>query len=189
MEIPLENKKGFIQKKFGLVFYDAAELIKLDDKALHILLYSQVVVTSNDIAPKELFTKMVQLVKKDDEKEEKERQLNGLLQAVVLFVRKSDFERIQEPLLLPIKPFFKQAPNDLEGFIREVEAWTGIDRDTILYYLADVNQESFSVLAMSLIKKLKETAEDKQKYLDRSKKLEVDKKTKELDLFKTRSAE
>ncbi len=91
--------------------------------------------------------------------------------------------------MLPIKPFFKQAPNDLEGFIREVEAWTGIDRDTILYYLADVNQENFSVLAMTLIKKLKEAAEDKQKYLDRSKKLEVDKKNKELDLFKTRSAE
>jgi hypothetical protein len=37
---------------------------------------------------------MVELVKKDDEKDEKERKLNGLLESVVLFVRKTDFERI-----------------------------------------------------------------------------------------------
>ena len=89
------------------MFFEASELLKLDDKAIHILLHSQVVVTSNEISPKELFTKMVELVKKDDEKEEKERTLNGLLQSIVLFVRKSDFDRIQQPLLLPIKPMFK----------------------------------------------------------------------------------
>ena len=50
--------------------------------------------TTNDIEPKELFTKLVELLKKDDEKEEKERCLTGLLESVVLFVRKPDFERV-----------------------------------------------------------------------------------------------
>lgn len=37
---------------------------------------------------------MVEHVKKDDEKEEKLRTLNGLLESIVLFIRKSDFERV-----------------------------------------------------------------------------------------------
>lgn len=37
---------------------------------------------------------MVELVKKDDEKEEKLRCLLGLLETVVVFIRKIDFERI-----------------------------------------------------------------------------------------------
>ena len=58
-------------KKYGLVFCDGNELIKLDNKAINTLLNSQVVVTTVDINPKEFFTKLVELVKKDDEKEEK----------------------------------------------------------------------------------------------------------------------
>lgn len=45
--------------------------MKLDNKAINLMLNSQVIVTTNDIQPKELFTKLVELVKKDDEKEEK----------------------------------------------------------------------------------------------------------------------
>lgn len=68
--------------------------MKLDDKALNVLLSSQVVLTTNDLNPKELFTKMVELAKKDDEKPEKERQLVGLLESVVLFIKQSDYERV-----------------------------------------------------------------------------------------------
>ena len=56
-----------------MVFYDGLELTKLDDKAINILLHSSVVVTTIDVQPKEFFTKLVELVKKDDEKDEKER--------------------------------------------------------------------------------------------------------------------
>lgn len=76
------------------MFYEGQELIKLDDKALNVLLHSEVVLTTNDIQPKELFTKLVEALKKDDEKEEKERCLTGLLESVVLFVRKPDYERV-----------------------------------------------------------------------------------------------
>ena len=81
-----------------MVFFESENLLKLDNKALNILVNSQIVVTTNDINPKELFSKLYELVKKDDEKEEKLRTLNGLLESIVLFIRKPDFDRIQKPL-------------------------------------------------------------------------------------------
>ncbi len=77
-----------------MVFYEGQELIKLDDKAINVLLNSNIVLTTSDIQPRELFTKMVELAKKDDEKPENERQLVGLLESVVLFIKSSDFERV-----------------------------------------------------------------------------------------------
>jgi hypothetical protein len=61
-------------------------------------------VTTIDIQPKELFTKMVEAVKKDDEKPEIERAMIGLLESVVLFVKKTDFDRVQQPIQIQIAP-------------------------------------------------------------------------------------
>lgn len=87
-----------------MVFYPGEELLKLDTKAINVLLQSEVVVTTIDIQAKDLFTKLVDLSKKDDEKDEKERTLQGLLESIVLFVKKPDFERVQKPFTPVIKP-------------------------------------------------------------------------------------
>jgi hypothetical protein len=81
-------------RQFGLVFLDGQELIKLEPKAIQILLHSQAVLTTSDIQAKDLFTKMVEEVKKDDELPEAERKLEGLLESVILFTKKPDFERV-----------------------------------------------------------------------------------------------
>jgi len=84
-----------LNKTHGMVFYDGAELLKLDAKAINVLMHSQVVVTTSpEVNPSELYTKLIELVKKDDEKEEKVRTLNGLLESVVLFIKKNDFNRL-----------------------------------------------------------------------------------------------
>lgn len=46
---------------------------------------------------------MIEAVKKDDELPEKERKLDGLLESVILFTKKADFDRVQEPIKLSIK--------------------------------------------------------------------------------------
>ncbi len=97
----------YLNKKFGLVFYDGAELSKLDNRALNILLSSEIVVTTNEIKAQDIYTKLIELSKKDDEKDEKERKLTGILESVVLFIRKNDFERLQKPIEIKIKPLMK----------------------------------------------------------------------------------
>lgn len=55
-------------------------------------------VTTNEVKPQEIYTGLVKLSKEDDEKEEKLRTLTGILESVILFIRKSDFERLQKPI-------------------------------------------------------------------------------------------
>jgi len=56
---------------------------------------------------------------------------------VVLFIKPNDFERIQEPIKLTLKPLFNEAPNTLEGILQELEAYGGVKRDSFLYRLED----------------------------------------------------
>lgn len=121
------RKDGILDKRHGLIFIEGAELTKLDNKALNVLLTSQIVVTTTDVQPKELFSKLYQLVMKDNEKDEKERRLNGLLESVILFVRKPDFERVQQPAELVIQPFYKTASTPLDGLVQELKAWANVD--------------------------------------------------------------
>ncbi len=93
-----------LQKKYGLVFFEGADLSKLDNRALQILLGSEIVVTTNDIKPQDIYTKLVELSKKDDEKSENERTLSGILESIILFIRKNDFDRLQKPIEIKIKP-------------------------------------------------------------------------------------
>ena len=128
---------------------------------------------------------MVEEIKKDDEKPEKERKLEGLLEAVVLFVKKVDYERIQSPLKITVKPLFKSAPNIVEGILQEMEEWGNINRDAILYKLPELKDvTNFNSVAMAIIKSVKEVQEETQKNKDKIKKLELDKKFKELEQFK-----
>lgn len=90
-------------KQYGMVFFDGVELAKLDDKAVNVLLHAQAVVTTTDADPNELFSRLVELAKKDGEKPAGEQALSGLLEAVVLFLRRADFERVQQPLVLGVK--------------------------------------------------------------------------------------
>ncbi len=95
-------KNAVLDKRHGLVFVEGADLLKLDNRALNILLSAQIVVTTIEVQPKELFSKLYQLVLKDNEKDEKERSLGGLLEAVILFIRKPDFDRVLQPAELAI---------------------------------------------------------------------------------------
>jgi hypothetical protein len=61
-------------------------------------------VTTNDIKPQDIYTKLVELSKKDDEKSENERTLSGILESIILFIRKNDFDRLQKPIEIKIKP-------------------------------------------------------------------------------------
>lgn len=92
------RKSSPLTKLYGMVFISGSELFKLDNRAINVLLHTQVVVTTSDISAKELYTKIYELVKKDDEKDEKERTLTGLMESVILFIRQSDFDRLQKPL-------------------------------------------------------------------------------------------
>lgn len=145
--------------------------------------------TTNDIKPQELYTKLVTLSKKDDEKEEKERTLTGILESIILFIRKSDFDRLQKPVQIKIKPVLKQAKSQMEGLVEEVHAWTGIDKNFLLSQLLDKKDEQMNSLGMYLTNILRELEETTQKNKDKLKKLEVDKKTKELDALKKRLAD
>lgn len=40
-----------LTKKYGIVFFEVSELQKLDNKALNVLLSSQIVVTTNEVKP------------------------------------------------------------------------------------------------------------------------------------------
>lgn len=64
-----------LNKSHGIVFCESSELQLLDNKALNILLTSSVVVTTNDIKPQEFYTRLIELVKRDDEQDEKMRTL------------------------------------------------------------------------------------------------------------------
>jgi len=183
------RKDGILDKRHGLIFIEGSHLTKLDNKALNVLLTSQIVVTTTDVQPKELFSKLYQLVMKDNDKEEKERSLNGLLESVILFVRKADFERVQMPAELVMQPFYKTASSPLEGLVQEFKAWANIDQDLLLYHLSDYKDEGFNVLSMKIIKVLKDLQEEKQKNKDKLKKLEVDKKLRDLEALKKKIEE
>ena len=132
---------------------------------------------------------MVELSKKDDEKDVKERIFNGLLESIVLFIRKADFERLLKPSELKIKPLFRQAATEMEGFINELHAWLGLDKDFLLYHLSDFKNEPLNVLSMKIIKVLKEQEEELNNNKDKLKKLEVDKKVKEIEVLKKKISE
>ena len=70
-----------------------------------------------------------------------------------------------------------------------MNAWAGIEKDLLLYHLSDSKDDNFNVLAMKLVKVLKDIADQKEKNKDRLKKLEIDKKVKELEAFKAKVAE
>lgn len=59
----------------------------------------------------------------------------------------------------------------------------------MLYHLADNKDDPFNVLAMKVIKVLKDLANDNSKRTDKIKKLEVDKKVKELEVYRKKLAE
>lgn len=146
-------------------------------------------VTTNEIKPQEFYSRLIELVKRDDEKDEKLRTLQGLLESIVLFVRKQDFDRLLQPTQSAIKPIFKQSSNTIEGMINEMHAWLGLDKDFLLYHLGELKDEPFSVLAMKLVRVLKEREEDLVKNKDKLKQLEQDKKTKEVEMLKAKLAE
>ena len=127
-----------LNKTHGIVFCESSELQLLDNKAVNILLTSSVVVTTNDIKPQEFYTRLIELVKRDDEKEEKLRTLQGLLESIVLFIKKPDFDRLLQPTQAAYKPIFKQSINTMEGLINEMHAWLGLDKDFLLYHLGDL---------------------------------------------------
>jgi Skp family chaperone for outer membrane proteins len=131
----------------------------------------------------------VKLSKEDDEKEEKLRTLSGLLESVIIFIRKQDYERLQKPIQLTIKPLFKEAKSPFFGLIDELSAYGGIDRDFLLYHFSDLKDEPFNVIATKITKLLKDTEAEAQKKKDRLKKLEVDKKPKELEALKKKLSE
>jgi hypothetical protein len=178
-----------LNKTHGIVFCESSELQLLDNKAVNILLTSSVVVTTNDIKPQEFYTRLIELVKRDDEKEEKLRTLQGLLESIVLFIKKPDFDRLLQPTEAAIKPIFKQSSNTMEGLINEMHAWLGLDKDFLLYHLGELKDEPFSVLAMKLVRVLKDREEDLVKNKDKLKQLEQDKKMKEVEILKAKLAE
>lgn len=59
----------------------------------------------------------------------------------------------------------------------------------LLYHLSDSKDEGFNVLSMKIIKVLKDLQDEKQKNKDKLKKLEVDKKVKDLEAFKKKIEE
>lgn len=66
----------------------------MNEKAKQVLLSSKVVVTSSDIKAKELFTKIVESIKKDEEKDEKERTLLPMIKTPILFIKPSDYKSL-----------------------------------------------------------------------------------------------
>ena len=57
---------------------------------------------------------------------------------------------------MDIKPFFKSASTPLEGLVKEINAWADIDKDLLIYHLGDYKDDTFNVLAMKVVKVLKE---------------------------------
>jgi hypothetical protein len=100
---------------------------------------------------------LIKLSKEDDEKEEKLRTLTGILESVILFIRKSDFERLQKPIQLTMKPLFKEASSPFLGLIDELSAYAGLDRDFLLYHLSDLKDEPLNTIAAKVNKLLTET--------------------------------
>ena len=93
------------------------------------------------------------------------------------------------PAELVMQPFYKTASSPLEGLVQEFKAWAKIDQDLLLYHLSDSKDEGFNVLSMKLIKVLKDLHDEKQKNKDKLKKLEVDKKFKDLEALKKKIEE
>ena len=124
---------------------------------------------------------MVELVKKDEEKPANERNLEGLLETIILFTKKPDFERVQQPLKIDIKPLYKEAPSEIEGLLREMKEWGDIDRDTILQRINVIPGMPFTQFAMGAIKALNDITNEKKLHKEKIKKLETDKKVKEIE--------
>jgi hypothetical protein len=45
--------------------------------------------------------------------------------------------------------------------ISELNAWAGLDKDQLLYFLADNVNDGFNVLTMKVVKALKDLSEEK----------------------------
>ena len=73
--------------------------------------------------------------------------------------------------------------------IDELSGYGGLDRDFLLYHVSEFKDEPFNVIASKITKLLKETEAEAQKNKDRIKKLEVDKKPKELEALKKKLSE
>ena len=73
--------------------------------------------------------------------------------------------------------------------MNELSLWANVDKDLLYYHLGEIKNERFNVLAMKIVKILKDTEEEKQKNKDKLKKLEVDKKFKELEALKKKFGE
>lgn len=129
---------------------------------------------------------MIEAVKKDEEKPADQRTLDGLLETVVLFIKPNDFERIQEPIKITLKPLINKAPNTLEGILQELEAYGGVKRESFLYRLEDpekLQKLNFDQISMAITQALQDSNEDSQKVRDKIKKLTTDKQVKELEAF------
>lgn len=59
----------------------------------------------------------------------------------------------------------------------------------LVYHLIDFKQEDFNVLAMKVVKILKDLSNEKEKNKEKLKKLEVDKKFKEIEVLRKKIAE
>lgn len=85
------------------------------------------------------------------------RTLTGILESVILFIRRSDFDRLQKPIQLTIKPLFKNAASPFLGLIDELSAYAGVDREFLLYHFSDLKDEPFNVIASKINKLLSDT--------------------------------
>jgi hypothetical protein len=132
---------------------------------------------------------LVALSQKDSEKDEKQRTLTGLLETVILFIRKGDYERLQAPVTESFDCHYTQASSPFEGLIKELVSWIKMDQDTLVYHLADFKQESFNMISMKVLNLLKGMASERDTNREKCKKLEVDKKFKELEALRKRIAE
>ena len=90
---------------------------------------------------------------------------------------------------MPIKSLYRGAATPFAGLIKELGAWAGVDEDILLFHLANSKDEGFNVLSMKAVKVLKDLAEERDRNKDKAKKLEVDKKPKELEAFRRKLAE
>ena len=174
--------------KYGLVFMDCQEMTAMSDKVIQVLRSSHVVVTTTEVQPKEMFSKMVEKVKSSADGNA--QPLTGLLESVVLFIKKADFDRLSHPCLSPKYPSrFLTSNSLLEGLVAELVDWAGLDRNYLLSSLGEYKESNFSAIAMYLTKLLKERKEEEISNRDKMKKLEIDKKTKDLEAFKKKLQE
>ena len=82
--------------KNGLVIMPFSELEALSPRALKILHQSDAIMTTQreDLDVKELFKKILEIFKKD---QEKKREYSNLLETVIFFVSEEDYERCTRP--------------------------------------------------------------------------------------------